>query len=172
MEQKTHWKVLQHPDYLGAYALMKGDENIELNVTIDTVKREMVTGADGKKEECTVAHLKGHKPMILNVTNQKAIAKALVSPYIEDWAGKSVTLYVAKVKAFGDTVDALRVKSEAPVIKKAEFNESHPKWNGAIKAIKAGNTTIDDIKRNYTLTPENEKLLCELSKLDAAQSAA
>jgi hypothetical protein len=169
---KTHWKALTHPDYIGAYALMQGEKNIDLIVTIETVKREIVIGADGKKEECTVAHLKGHKPMILNATNQKAITKALGTPFIEDWAGKSITLYVAKVKAFGDTVDALRVKTEAPVIKLPELTPQHPNWGKAITALKAGNSTIDDVKKKYSLSQENEKQLCDLSKSDAAQSAA
>lgn len=172
METKTHWKALTHPDYIGAYALMQGDKNIELTVLIETVKRQNVKGADGKEEECTVAYLKGHKPMILNATNQKAITKALSSPYIQDWAGKKITLYVAKVKAFGDTVDALRVRTEAPNIKKPELNEAHAKWAGAVKALKDGNTTIEAIKQSYLLTPENETKLCNLSKSDAAQSAA
>lgn len=168
MENKTHWKALTHPDYIGAYALMQGDKNIELNVTILEVKREIITGTDGKKEECTVAHLKGHKPMILNATNQKAIQKALGTPYIEDWKGKSVTLYVAKVKAFGETVDALRVKTEAPIIQLPELTPNHAKWNDAVTAMKNGNTTIEKIKKSFRLTQENEKQLAELTKKEVA----
>lgn len=165
MEQttKTHWKKLTHPDYLGAYELLDGSANgKELTVVIQQVKREQVVGADGKKEECTVCYLHGQKPMILNATNQKTMTKIFKSPYIEDWSGKRMTLYVAKVKAFGDTVDALRVRDKAPELE--QFTPSHPKWNGAITALKAGNTTIEAIKKNYTLTAENEKLLCDSSK--------
>jgi hypothetical protein len=148
---------------------MQGDKNIELNVTIKQVRREIVTGADGKKEECTVAHLNGDlKPMILNVTNQKAISKALGTPFVEDWAGKTITLYVAKVKAFGETVDALRIKTEAPVIKLPELHPAHAKWEGAVTALKSGNTTIEKIKKAFHLSPENETQLCNLSKLDVA----
>ena len=88
---QTHWKKLINPDYIGAYAL---DPGKDLTVQISQVRREMVTGADGKKEECTVAYLKDQKPMILNVTNCKTIEK-LYGPYIEDWAGKHITLYAA-----------------------------------------------------------------------------
>ena len=80
---QTHWKKLINPDYIGAYAL---DPGKDLTVQISQVRREMVTGADGKKEECTVAYLKDQKPMILNVTNCKTIEK-LYGPYIEDWNG-------------------------------------------------------------------------------------
>ena len=98
--EKTHWKKLSHPLYIGAYELMTGETNKELPVKIESVKREMVQGPDGKKEECTIMTIPPHKPMILNATNQKTLTKAIGSPYIEDWAGKMVVLYVAKVRAF------------------------------------------------------------------------
>jgi hypothetical protein len=41
----------------------------------------------------------------------KIIAKVVDSPYIEDWIGKNIVIYSAKVKAFGEVVDALRVKN-------------------------------------------------------------
>jgi len=156
-ETKTHWKKLQHPDYIGAYELMDGTPNKELTVTITKVAREQITGADGKKEECTVCYLHGQKPMILNSTNQKVMQKLFDSPYIEDWAGKKMTLYVARVKAFGDTVDALRVRPTAP--KLPELTPTHEKWQGAMTALKAGNTTIEAIRKNYILSQDNEKLL-------------
>lgn len=158
-DTKTHWRKLVHPLYIGAYELMDGTANKELIVTIEKVKREVITGADGKKEECTVCSLKGQKPMILNTTNQKTMTKLFGSPYIEDWAGKSMTLYVARIKAFGDTVDALRVRDKPPVIMLPELTPTHEKWNGAITALKAGNVTIDAIKKQYTLTKENEATL-------------
>jgi hypothetical protein len=95
--------------------------------------------------------------MILNKTNQKTMEKLFASPYIEDWAGKKMILYVAKVKAFGDTVDALRVKTTAP--KLPELTPTHEKWEAAKTALKAGNTTADDIRKSYILSTDNEKLL-------------
>lgn len=161
--EKTHWKKLQHPDYIGAYALMDGSEKgTDLVVTVEKVIREQVTGADGKKEECTVAYLRGQKPMILNTTNQKTMSKLFGSPYIEDWAGKSMTLYVARVKSFGDMVEALRIRDKPPVISLPELTPQHPKWEGARKAVIAKNTTIEAIKKQYSLTPQNEALLCSV----------
>lgn len=114
-EQKqpvTHWKKLTNPNYIGAHDLQPGQE---VKITIDTVSKEPVKGPDGKEEMCVVAKLKGTatgKPMILNKTNMKIIAKVLDTPYIEEWSGKSVIIYAAKVKAFGELVDALRVKNQ------------------------------------------------------------
>ena len=159
MEQnKTHWKSLCHPDYIGAYALMDGTKDgKELVVTIVKVSREMVTGADGKKEECTVCQLKGIKPMILNATNQKTMQKLFGSPFIDDWVGNKMTLYVAKVRAFGETVDALRIRETKPKLQ--ELTPTHEKWNAAKKALSENNTTIEQIRTSYILSPDNEKLI-------------
>lgn len=158
--EKTHWKKLTHPDYIGAYELMKGDKNIELPVKIEAVKREIVQGPDGKKEECTVMTIPPHKPMILNATNQKALTKAIGSPFIEDWSGKVATLYVAKVRAFGETVDALRIKDvlyTPPALPVLDIK--HPKWNDAKASVKDGKATIEQIRAKYQLSADNEKLL-------------
>jgi hypothetical protein len=105
----THWKKLTNPNYIGAYDLQP---NQEVKITIKSVGQEMVKGADGKEEQCVVARLEGTvKPFILNKTNMKIITKVLETPYIEQWAGKSIIIYSAKVKAFGEMVDALRVKA-------------------------------------------------------------
>jgi hypothetical protein len=48
--------------------------------------------------------------MILNKENMKVITKVAGSPYIEQWVGKELILYVTKVAAFGSMVDAVRVK--------------------------------------------------------------
>lgn len=106
----THWKKLNNPDYLGAYAFERGEEKA---VTIKGVTRETVTGAEGKKTEETVLHFsQAVKPLILNSTNAKIIEKMLKTPYIEEWIGGNIILVVREVKAFGETVDAVRVKPE------------------------------------------------------------
>ena len=111
--EKTHWKKYNNPDYLGAYAFQPGEEK---TVTIKEVKREMVFNPSGSgKEECTVAHfVEDVKPLILNVTNCKTISKVWGTPYIEDWAGRKITLKVKKISAFGEMVDAVRVSPDRP----------------------------------------------------------
>lgn len=114
---KTNWKKLMNPDYLGAYSLDNGDGNYsEITATIQYVKVENVTGPDGKKEDCAVAHFteRSLKPMILNATNMKTLEKLFKSKYIEDWAGRKIIIGVESVKAFGDVVDALRIRKRLP----------------------------------------------------------
>jgi len=155
--QKTHWKKLNNPNYIGAYSLMDSGEAKDMTVTIEKVVQESVSGPDGKKEDCIVAYLKGHKPMILNATNSKIITALYESPFIEDWAGKKITLYVSIVRAFGAEVEALRIRLSAPQL--PELKEGHPKWEGAQQALALEQCTIDDIRKQFTISKANEDKL-------------
>lgn len=114
MANKTNWKKLTNPNYLGAYSFNEGEEKI---LTIKFVSDELVKGEDGKEEHCIVAHfIEPEKPMILNKTNCKTISKVYKTPYIEDWANRKIQIYVDQVKAFGDVVEALRIKKFIPKV--------------------------------------------------------
>ena len=118
MAEHVHWKKLTNPDYLGAYAFERGEEKVG---TIRDVRQEMVPGADGKKELCTIVYFGEHdlKPLILNRTNAKMITKLYHSGFIDEWVGKQVTMVVKDVRAFGETVEAVRIKNEIPKKKNA-----------------------------------------------------
>lgn len=109
----THWKKLTNPDYLGAYAIEPGEDLI---ATISGAKKEVFTGNSGKKDEGLIVRFEeaNIKPLICNATNAKAITKALGTPYIEEWRGRKIAMYATEVSAFGDTVEALRVRTSAP----------------------------------------------------------
>ena len=161
MENKTHWKKLDNPNYIGAYSLMDGEVK-DLTVIIEKVVTEEVK-TDRGKEICKVAYLKGQKPMILNATNSKAIQKIYGTPYIEDWKGKAITLYVAKIRAFGDEIECLRIRDIKP--KQKALNELKPSdtdnWNKVILGLKNG-FTIEQVKTKWLLSKENqEKLISE-----------
>lgn len=136
---KTHWKKLQNPDYFGAWCIEDGKD---MDVTIERVQVESVTSTDGKREDLPVAYLQGQKPLILNTTNSKMIARVLKSNYIEEWAGKRITLYSTKVNAFGEQVDAVRVRSTAPKPPKIDYDK-------IIDAIRGGKATIEQAVDKY-----------------------
>jgi len=153
---KTHFKKLRNPDYLGSWDL--ADQNGLFKnkiVTISGVKKEMVHDGKGGQDDCVTVHFNECKPMIMNSTNLKTIHKSLDTPYIEDWIGKKLELTVEKVKAFGEIHDALRVIKSS-----LELTPNHAKWNGAKKALSEKSVTIEQIKKQYTISPENEQLLC------------
>jgi len=111
-EKLTHWKQEFNYDYLGSYSLLPNEEK---TLTIKETKKVKVKGSDGKDQECFVAYFsENEKPMILNKTNCKTISKIYDSPYIEQWKGIRIVIVAEKVKAFGEVVEALRVKNINP----------------------------------------------------------
>jgi hypothetical protein len=168
---KTPWKKLINPDYLGAYSLDDGNgKYTDIVATVQRVTVEEVTGPDGKKENCPVAHFTDRtvKPMILNVTNMKALEKLTGSKYIEDWAGAKIQIGVDRVKAFGDVVDALRIRPRKPretveVIKCSDCPKNITPANGM---------TVDQLA-TYTNQRYGRPLCAECAiKAKAAQTAA
>ena len=108
---KTHWKKLTNPNYLGSWSFQPGEEK---TVTIKEVKQEIVKNQNGS-EECTIAYFdEDVKPLILNKTNAEMITKVWGTPFIEDWGGCKIKLKVKKVSAFGEMTDAVRVSPERP----------------------------------------------------------
>lgn len=155
-KNKTHWKKQFNYDYLGSYSINEGSQLI---LTIKNTTKEMVSNTGGKKEECFVCYFnETKKPMILNRTNCKTI-ESLYSPFIEDWPGKKIILYVEKgVKAFGNEVDALRVRAEYPDEKKPELLPDTQKWTEAVAHLLAGNS-IASIEKSWSLSKENKEIL-------------
>ena len=107
---RTHWKKMTNTNYFGSWDLPEGKDMI---VRIIEVKQEMIQNAQGREEKA-VAVIEGQKPLILNTTNMKSIAKALGTPYIEEWAGRKVQLYSEKIAAFGEITEAVRVRDFDP----------------------------------------------------------
>ena len=160
-EVLTHWKKLMNPDYLGGYALAPGQDLI---ATIKTVGNEEVTGTDGKKEICSVIHFveADVKPMILNATNNKTIAKLFKTPYIEQWSGRKIQIYTEKVKAFGEIWDALRIRPFLPVEKNLVCADC-----GSI--IESFGKTTAEVVAKHTLNTYG-RMLCSACATKAAEA--
>ena len=144
---KTHWKQLINPDYLGAYSLQP---NEVLTLTISKVVKESVKGTGGKKQECMVVHFQEkQKPMILNRTNAKTISKVYGTPLIEDWAGKKIRIYAELVDAFGEQVEALRIKYEQ--VQLPTLTTEMPAYQNVVKFIVEGGS-LADVEKKFVLT--------------------
>lgn len=112
--EKTHWKTMHNYEYLGAYSLTNGED---ITLTIKETKQEMVKGQSGREESCMVCFFEEEsKGMILNKTNAKMIQSVHGTPYIEEWKGKKIVLGSESVNAFGETTDALRIRSYKPKV--------------------------------------------------------
>lgn len=136
--EKTHWKKNFNYDFMGAYSLEDGKDVI---VTIKELKKEKVKGPKGKKEDCFVCYfIDSPKPMILNKTNCKIIERLYDTPFVDDWIGKKIQLYVSRVDAFGELTDALRVRDFLP--------KEHQDNSVALKLLKACET-LEGLKKAY-----------------------
>ena len=150
-KQLTHWKKLQNPLYLGSYDFQPGEERI---VTVKDVKREMVKGQEGTEEHTIVYFTENYKPMIMNATNSKMLTNLSGSPYVEKWIGISFKLVIVKIKAFGEFIDALRIKSEKVVKTLPELTLDSPNFIKVKDAIKNGKATIEQVESKYKLSKE------------------
>jgi hypothetical protein len=168
MEKKDHWKKVFDSDYLGACDLEDGQD---LKATIEQVQVQKIKNTQGAEEERNVAVFKDKavKPMILNVTNCKILKKFAGSPFIQDWAGLSILIYVKKdVKAFGDITEGLRIRDYQPRGRE-ELTPAHQAWPNAVTYVGLGKS-IEDIKKKYDLSKPNEKkLLSEAAKAKKAE---
>ena len=156
MEKLTHWKKTFHPEFLGAHDFQPGEE---ITATIERFNEaQEVTGTGGKKETVTALFLKGFKPLILNRTNAKLISKALKTPYMEQWTDKAIQLYVqAGVKAFGEVVDAVRVRPIAPKLTKPTLDTE--RFAAMLDSIEAGKFSVEQAKTKFALTSDQIDLL-------------
>lgn len=104
------------------------------------------------------------KPLVLNTTNNKTIAKVLKTPYVEQWTGKKIQLFVQpNVKAFGDVVDAVRVRPFLPV-------EKELKCADCGKTIEKFGKMTADVMAKYTLSKYG-RMLCSECATKAAEAS-
>lgn len=165
--ERTHWKKLTNPNYLGAYSFNLNEEKI---LTIKQVSTELVIGTDGKKEQCTVARFfEKEKPMILNRTNCKIITKLYKTPFIEEWQNRKIQVYVSQIRAFGETVDALRIKAIIPQVKSQSKDLTCVDCKKEIKPAygKTAERIAEHTYKNY-----GKQICAECAEIEAARKAA
>lgn len=158
MEEKTHFKKAFNSPYLGSQDL---PDYKDLNLTIDKV---VCQTSKGLKENSlfNIVHFKeeGFKPMLLNATNSRVLKNLAKSPYIEDWAGLSIIIYVQTgVKAFGGIHDALRIRPKLGAgAKKPTLDTNSKNWEKISEKVKSG-VTVEKIREHYNITDELFKKL-------------
>ncbi|CAM7055376.1 hypothetical protein ACT3N0_07785 [Citrobacter portucalensis] len=143
-EQKTHYRKAFDSPYLSSAGIVEP--------TILTISRAVLENDKTKKtkdvfntayfEEKELRPGEKLKPMILNATNSKMLKSITGSPFLEDWAGVKVTVFVDKNVRFGkESVEGLRI-SQARVTKPSLTPDKTQAWNNAKAAFKRdGNLT-------------------------------
>lgn len=114
MTEKKNYKNFKEfsASYIGGWTFQDGEQTW----TISDVTSGIVENHKTKsKEENILVYFQEHDlPLVLNATNAESIKKAVGSMQFRDWIGKRITLYSAKVHAFGDVWDAVRIRDTAP----------------------------------------------------------
>ena len=93
------------------------------------------------------------KPMILNATNSKMMDRLTGTPFIEDWAGKQITVYVdANVKFGRETVEGLRIRAAAQ--RRSLTPEQTTAWDNA-KAAYRRDGNLDKVLARCDMSQEH-----------------
>jgi len=111
--KKTHIESLVEKDYLGSWDVADRDYTLE----IEHVAKKKLNMRGGKTKIVPVLTFRGaRKKFVLSArTNRETIA-GMYGPYIEDWYGKRITLYMdPKCKsASGGTCPGIRIRPTVP----------------------------------------------------------
>lgn len=124
METKTHYRKVFKSDHLGSADLEEMvEEGKDLIFTIKEVKQEYGAKVAGKKMDANIAYFKENiKPLVLNATNSRQMAKFAGSKFVEDWKGITIELYIdSSVKMKGEVVGGVRIKPTLPKSRHRDF---------------------------------------------------
>jgi len=99
---------------------------------------------------------KGTSPADLANINNGALSMAF--PIAKTVAIKDAADHFGKL--FGSDLNRKDVIAYNIDLTLIELSPEHPNWDKAKKALSSGSVTIDQIKEKYTLSNENEILLC------------
>jgi inosine-uridine nucleoside N-ribohydrolase len=144
----TAWNDILNPKFLGSWDV---PENSTLKLRIKSAYKEMVDNfkTNKKEEKLIISFYGNYKPMVVNITNAKAISFAVKSKMLEDWQEKFIEVGTKSIRAFGETTLALRVKDTQPKIE--VLNKTHSRYNAAVDSLKSKKTTIESIKTTYII---------------------
>jgi hypothetical protein len=113
--------------------LKQSDVEEDMLVTVEKVGRANVAREGDEPEYKWLIRFKDvKKPMVLNTTNIKRLAKACGSDDTDEWVGKEVVLYVdPDVEFGGNVVGGLRIRAykAAPVTKQVMPKQAGGKFD-------------------------------------------
>ena len=159
-ESKTHFRKVFKSDHLGISDLEDLLESGKrLIFTIKEAKQEYGIRVAGSLGDYNIIHFEEDiKPLVVNATNGKTLKKITGSPYLEDWKGFQIELYIdEKVSLMKEIVGGVRIKASK---QKDQLTPEHYNWQKAKIQVKENDVSIDQIRKKYIITEENYKLLC------------
>ena len=163
-------KLGDPPQYLGSWDCTEG----ELILTIADFKEEVIEGDKGRKERKCIMYFaeKDVRPMVVNLTNRKMLAKLYHTTDSNKLKGKLVKIGTDKVRAFGAEHDALRIRPIVPTAQKQTVpSKDAPKCAECSKPIAAAGGMNPEQVAQYT-AKKYGKSLCGECATKAAKGAA
>lgn len=161
-ENKTHFRKAFDSPYLSSADIVEPTTLTIARVSLEPDKTKKT------KDVFNTAHFQERelrpgeklKPMILNATNSKTLKNLTGSPFIEDWSGFKVTVYVDTNVKFGkETMEGLRISPIAPVV--AWLGPENAKgWNNAKAAFKRDGN-LDAVLARVSMTEEHQHQLMQ-----------
>ena len=163
-QNKTHYRKVFDSPYLSAADIV---EPVVLTIRCVQVEADKTKKTKDKMNTAYFAEREIRageplKPMILNATNSKMVAKITGSPFLEDWGGVQVEIYVDHNVRFGrETVEGLRIRPAAIRPQKRELTPDNQKmWLRALDAYKReGN--LNAVEAHVYISEENRQLLIQ-----------
>ena len=150
---ESHWRRVMNTEYLN------GDEIKEEIVTIEKWEnRNFYSPKSKKKEDHVVLFFKEiDKPMILTNRKAKTISSVLKTPFMEEWSGKTITIFPREEKHFGEIFKVINIKRGERVLPK--LTPSHARWGFAVEKIASGETTMQAVRKSFEVSASVEKQL-------------
>ena len=129
-ELSGHWKKsVSDPRFL-CDADLVGQPEIIATVSHASME-EVRNGMEVSQKVALYFEEKSVKPMVMNKTNSKTMAKLAKSPMMEQWRGTMVQIYYDPTIKFGrDVVGGVRIRPFAPNVPKCEECKNALKAHG------------------------------------------
>jgi hypothetical protein len=87
------------------------DIDDELEVQVRHISKEILTGKDGQEEKFVMWFQGLQKGLVLNKTNALKMGEIFGADDYREWANQRIVLYSTQVEAFGETVQAVRIRA-------------------------------------------------------------
>lgn len=158
--EKTHYRKAFDSPYLSSADIVEPVVLTISRVTLESDKSKKTKDRFNTAyfQESEIRKGEKLKPMILNATNSKMLRAITGSPFIDDWSGAKVTVYVDYNVRFGkESVEGLRL-SPAVQTKKELTPEDTASWANAKAAYKKQGT-LEKILARVDISPTNQELL-------------
>jgi len=167
-DNKTHYRKAFKSSHLGVADLedlIESGNNLIFN--IKEVKQQLGVTVAGRKGDHNIAYFtEDIKPLVLNVTNSKVLKNLGGSPFVEDWNGIKVQLYIeAGVRFKGDVVSGVRLKAAPVPPPKADITpDNKTSWQHAKNAYKRDGNFDKVLARANISLANQHKIMAELEK--------